>query len=149
LQKVICKMDKLIEYSAKISREVSLNFKRYLWSQVDWKSRLIGITGARGVGKTTLLLQYIKEKLGVSSDVLYVSLDDLYFMNNTLTDLADRFVKRGGKYLILDEVHKYKGWSREIKNIYDYFKELQVVFTGSPALLRQNPANSQNLQKGQ
>ncbi len=114
---------------------VDTSFKRYLWSKINWNNRLIAITGARGVGKTTLILQYIKEKLNISPDeVIYVTMDDLYFSKNTLVDFTDEFVKKGGKYLFLDEVHKYKNWSQELKNIYDYFSDLKIVITGSSAL---------------
>lgn len=128
-------MEKLYQYSNKRIDSVGLDFKRYLWSKIDWRNRLIAITGARGVGKTTLILQYIKETFSLNrNEVLYVSLDDLYFSRNTLIDFADEFVKRGGKYLFLDEVHKYKNWSQELKNIYDYFSDLKLVVTGSSAL---------------
>jgi len=102
--------------------------------KIDWNDRLIGIRGARGVGKTTLLLQRIKKNLGNTSEVLYVSLDNLWFAEHNLLELVDFFVKRGGKYLFLDEVHKYPQWSQAIKNIYDDFKNLKIVFTGSSLL---------------
>jgi predicted AAA+ superfamily ATPase len=103
--------------------------------KINWNNRLIGITGARGVGKTTLLLQYIRENLAEFPDeVIYVNMDDLYFSRNTIVDFAGEFVKRGGKYLFIDEVHKYRNWSQEIKNSYDYFPDLKIVFTGSSAL---------------
>jgi predicted AAA+ superfamily ATPase len=106
-----------------------------LWHEINWGNRLIAITGARGVGKTTLLLQYIKDIFKTDiENILYVSLDNLYFSKTTLSDFADEFVKRGGKYLFLDEVHKYPNWSLEIKNIYDNYPELFIVFTGSSAL---------------
>ncbi|MFW5657201.1 MAG: ATP-binding protein [Bacteroidota bacterium] len=108
-------------------------FKRYLYSNVAWESRLIGIIGARGVGKTTMILQHIKENLG-SKKALYVSADDMYFGENSLFDLADDFYKNAGEYLFIDEIHKYIDWSREIKNIYDSFPTLKVVFTGSSVL---------------
>jgi len=128
-------MDKLFQYSKSRINSVNTGFKRYLWNKIDWNSRLIAITGARGVGKTTLLLQYIKENLAKNPDeVIYVSLDDLYFSKTTIVDFTDEFVKRGGKYLFLDEVHKYLNWSQEIKNIYDYFNQLKIVITGSSAL---------------
>jgi predicted AAA+ superfamily ATPase len=95
---------------------------------------LIGIIGARGVGKTTMILQYMKESHGLSKEALYVSADDVYFINHSIISLAEDFIKRGGKFLYLDEVHKYEGWAREIKNIYDYYAELTVVFTGSSAI---------------
>ncbi len=128
-------MDKLHQYSALRINGVSTKFKRYLWDRINWDNRLIVITGARGIGKTTLLLQYIKEKLSkLSDEVIYVSLDDLYFSKNTIVDFAEEFVKRGGKYLFLDEIHKYHNWSQEIKNIYDYFSSLRIIITGSSAL---------------
>jgi len=128
-------MEKLFQFSASRINLVDTSFKRYLWSKINWNNRLIAITGARGVGKTTLILQYIKEKLSESPDeVIYVTMDDLYFSKNTLVDFTDEFVKKGGKYLFLDEVHKYKNWSQELKNIYDYFSDLKIVITGSSAL---------------
>ena len=128
-------MEKLIQQFQSRLKSVDLTFKRYLWNEIDWENRLIAITGARGVGKTTLLLQYIKETFKTNiENTLYVSLDNLYFSKTTLSEFADEFVKRDGKYLFLDEVHKYPNWSVEIKNIYDTYPELSVVFTGSSAL---------------
>jgi uncharacterized protein len=128
-------MEKLYQFSASRINSVNTKFKRYLWNKINWKNRLIAITGARGAGKTTLLLQYIRENLMDKPDeILYVSLDDLHFSKNTLVDFTDEFVKRGGNYLFLDEVHKYRNWSQEIKTIYDYFPELKIVVTGSSAL---------------
>jgi len=110
-------------------------FVRYLYSKIRWKNRLIAITGARGTGKTTLLLQYIKKTFGNKpQEVLYVSLDNIWFTGNRLFDLATDFEKMGGKFLFIDEVHKYDNWSQEIKNIYDSCSGLQVVFTGSSML---------------
>jgi predicted AAA+ superfamily ATPase len=102
--------------------------------KIDWNDRLIGIRGARGVGKTTLLLQRIKKFLGNTNEILYVSLDNLWFAEHSLLSLVDFFVKRGGKFLFLDEVHKYSNWSQVIKNIYDDFPTLNIVFTGSSLL---------------
>lgn len=114
---------------------VSTDFKRYLYHEIRWQNRLIAIVGSRGVGKTTLLLQYIKENYEVMKDkVLYASLDNLWFSLHSLNELADEFVKQGGKYLFLDEVHNYPGWSREIKNVYDSYPDLHIVFTGSSLL---------------
>ncbi len=128
-------MDKLFQYSASRVNAVNLDFKRYLWGKVNWNNRLIAITGARGVGKTTMLLQYIRENLMEEPDaVMFASLDDLYFSKTSIVEFADEFVKRGGKYLFLDEIHKYRNWSREVKNIYDYFGDLKMVITGSSAL---------------
>jgi predicted AAA+ superfamily ATPase len=128
-------MEKLFQYSISRINRVNLDFKRYLWREIDWNNRLISITGARGVGKTTLLLQHIKESFtDLDTEIIYVNLDDLYFSRNTLIEFADEFVKRGGKYLFLDEVHKYPNWSQEVKNAYDYFPELNIVITASSAL---------------
>ena len=109
------------------------DFKRYLYKDVSWDSRMVGIIGARGVGKTTMILQHIKEKLD-SKRALYVSADDMYFSENNLLDLAGEFYKNAGEYLFIDEIHKYPNWSRELKNIYDSFPTLKVVFTGSSVL---------------
>lgn len=94
---------------------------------------MIGLLGPRGVGKTTLVLQYIKENLDRNAS-LYVTAEDFYFATHRLLDLADAFSKAGGKYLFIDEIHKYKDWSRELKLMYDYHSELKVVFTGSSVL---------------
>lgn len=111
----------------------STAFVRYLHDHIAWESRLIAILGARGVGKTTLLLQHIKlyEKL---EEVLFVTADDFYFTKHRLFDLAYRFYVNGGKRLYIDEIHKYQGWSREVKNIYDQIPDLKVVYTGSSVL---------------
>ena len=127
-------MDTLIEKSFQKVRDVDTRFVRNMMNEVDWNDRLIGIRGARGVGKTTLLLQRIKKILGNTSESLYVSLDNLWFAEHSLLDMVDYFVKRGGKFLFLDEVHKYPIWSQAIKNIYDDFPDLKVVFTGSSLL---------------
>ncbi len=108
---------------------------------IDWSNRFIGIKGSRGVGKTTLLLQYIRLNFKPNSTVLYVSLDSLYFLENKLYDLAYNFYKRGGEFLAIDEVHKYPNWAIELKNIYDNMPDLRVVFTGS-SLLQLNKANA-------
>lgn len=114
-------------------QNTTTDFKRYLYENISWDSRMVGIIGARGVGKTTMILQHIKEKLD-SKRALYVSADDMYFGENRLLDLADNFYKNAGEYLFIDEIHKYTDWSRELKNIYDSFPTLKVVFTGSSVL---------------
>jgi predicted AAA+ superfamily ATPase len=115
--------------------QTNIDFERYLANDIQWANRLIAIVGARGSGKTTLLLQHIKKEYGTQpEDVLYVSLDNIWFSDNRLYDLANDFMLMGGKILFLDEVHKYPDWSREIKNIYDDFSELKIVFTGSSML---------------
>jgi len=126
-------MDKLFEQFYKLLKETDTGFFRYIYAEVNWKSRMIGLTGPRGVGKTTLVLQHIKRNLN-PAETLYVTAEDFYFADNKLIDLADAFVKRGGKYLFVDEIHKYKEWAKELKLIYDYHPELNVVFTGSSVL---------------
>jgi predicted AAA+ superfamily ATPase len=114
---------------------VETGFKRYLYDEIRWQNRLIAIVGSRGTGKTTLLLQHIKlNYTNPGQEVLYASLDNLWFSTHTLTYMAEEFTKQGGKVLYLDEVHNYTGWSREIKNIYDSYPELKIVFTGSSLL---------------
>jgi predicted AAA+ superfamily ATPase len=127
-------MEILIEKFRRKLNYTSLGFTRSLINKVSWNARMIGIRGAGGVGKTTMMLQYIKLHYEHDNSVLYASLDDIWFSGNKLVDLADRFVKQGGKMLFLDEVHKYPEWSRELKNIYDDFPELKIVFTGSSLL---------------
>ena len=122
----------LLEFQSKIAR-TPLNIQRYLLYQIDLNNRLIAIKGARGAGKTTLLLQLAKSHLPLES-TLYVSLDHIYFFDNKLYDLAKQFAQFGGTHLLLDEVHKYINWSREIKLIYDNFPELNIIFTSSSML---------------
>jgi len=126
-------MKTLYQKFERLLQNTTTGFKRYLYKEVSWDSRMIGIIGARGVGKTTMILQYIKENLD-SQKALYVSADDIFFANNKLLDLADDFYKNAGEYLFIDEIHKYADWSRELKNIYDSFPDLKVVFTGSSIL---------------
>ena len=123
----------LIDSYKDLLHRVDTSFVRYLHDQINWQSRLIAILGARGVGKTTLLLQHIKIHDDQDKS-LYVLADDFYFSENRLFDLARRFYQQGGKKLYIDEIHKYKNWSTEIKNIYDKIPDLQVVYTGSSIL---------------
>lgn len=126
-------MDTLLEYSSQLIAEANTDFTRYLYEQINWQNRLVGLIGPRGVGKTTLVLQHIKNNLNIHQ-TLYVTTEDFYFAKNRLTDLAANFVKLGGKNLFIDEIHKYPDWSKELKLIYDYHKDLKVVFTGSSVL---------------
>lgn len=122
----------LFEYQQKIAT-ISTYFQRYLIKEIGLNNRLIAIKGARGSGKTTLLLQIAKLKLPVNKS-LYVSLDHIYFFEFKLYNLAKEFSNNGGAHLLLDEVHKYPNWSREIKLIYDNFPTLQIIFTSSSIL---------------
>lgn len=126
-------MDNLIRIYKRLIQSTDTSFFRYLYHEIDWSNRIVGIRGPRGVGKTTMMLQRIKHDLPVD-DVLYVNADDIYFSNHKLIDLADRLVQHGCHYLFIDDIHKYDGWSKELKLIYDYYSELKVVFSGSSVL---------------
>lgn len=115
-----------------------LRFKRYLHGQIDWGVRLLGIKGARGVGKTTLLLQHIKETFENIDDAFYVSLDNLWFQNHRAEDLVEFLYTHGVMHIFFDEVHKYGNWSTFIKNIYDNYPGLSIVYTGSAMLAIDN-----------
>ena len=128
-------MENIYSTYYQLLKGTNTRFTRSLLDTIDWNNRLIAITGARGSGKTTLIFQYIRLKWGTApKHVLYASLDNLWFTSNSLYDFADSFVKQGGQYLFLDEVHKYQNWSQEIKNIYDSFPDLHIVITGSSML---------------
>lgn len=124
----------LIEKYHNRIRHTDLTFERSLLGTIHKEARLVGIRGARGVGKTTLMLQYIKQHLYREQTALYVSLDHIGFTGQTLVALADTFVKSGGTHLFLDEVHKYPNWSQELKNCYDDHPGLKIWFTGSSML---------------
>ncbi|MGM9698040.1 MAG: ATP-binding protein [Prevotella sp.] len=126
-------METLIRRYLNCLGNVSLEYVRDLESKIDWSDRLISVRGQRGVGKTTMLLQHILKTFGDSdtTSVIYASLDNIYFATHGLLDFIETFHQRGGKYLFLDEVHKYQGWSIEVKNAYDEFSDLHIVFTGS------------------
>ena len=117
-------------YHRKIAR-IDLRFKRYLYDQINWSARIISIKGARGVGKTTMLLQHILENYEDIDKTLYASLDDLWFATHSLIDLVDWADQHGMQRLYLDEVHKYKGWSETLKNIYDSYPDMSIVYTSS------------------
>jgi predicted AAA+ superfamily ATPase len=133
-------MEQLLEISNRLISSCNLNIKRKPYYTINWLHKLIEIKGARGVGKTTLMLQKANELKTNGENVLYVSLDHFYFYRNELLQLADKFYKYGGKYLFIDEVHKYPkkekrlDWSVEIKNMYDSYPELQLVYSGSSIL---------------
>lgn len=126
-------MERLYENFHRKLKEISTDFIRYKYSEIKWEGHALGLVGPRGVGKSYMLLQHIKRTLN-TADTLYVSADHIYFSENKLVDLADEFVKMGGKHLFIDEIHKYDGWSRELKQIIDSYSELQVVISGSSVL---------------
>lgn len=121
------------QYNA-LMKSVSTKHVRRIYDEISWQSRLVGIKGARGVGKTTLMLQRIKLSFPDLSKALYVSFDDLWFSSHTLLDLAARAEEEGITHLFIDEVHRMPGWERQIKNLYDFYPMLNVVFTGSSLL---------------
>lgn len=128
-------MEKLIELFRKKMTGPLPTFERELERKINWNARLISVRGSRGTGKTTLFLQHIKKTFSNNlNKVLYVNLDNIYFSNNTLVELAEKFASRGGTHLFIDEVYKYENWSKEIKNLYDDFPELHIAFTGSSLL---------------
>jgi uncharacterized protein len=124
-------MERLREKFYQKINETDLRIVRNFCDEIHWENRLIGIIGGRGCGKTTLLLQYIKEHFSLDNSVLYISLDDIYFANHNLVDMVASFIHNGGSQLFLDEVHRYKNWAVEIKNLYDDYSKLKIVFTGS------------------
>ena len=126
-------MEQLFEYFNRKLKETTTDLIRYKYSEINWSGHALGLVGPRGVGKSTMLLQHIKMHLDVK-DTLYVSADQLYFASHTLVDLADRFYKMGGKHLFIDEIHKYAGWSVEVKQIFDSYSDLQLVISGSSIL---------------
>ncbi len=126
-------MEALLEQHDRYMRNLKTQFERPMIEEIDWDEQLICIKGARGVGKTTLIQQHIK-KIQSKHNTLYVCLDDVALPFNRIIEGADWFVKRGGYALFLDEIHKYPNWSSELKNIYDRYPELKVVFTGSSTL---------------
>lgn len=123
----------LVNYMQNQLASTPVNFKRYMFENIDWESRMFGLVGPRGVGKTVLFLQYIKENWS-KKKMFYVSADNSYFSNHTLVDLADEFSKEAGEHLFIDEVHKYENWSRELKQIYDTHPDMKISFTGSSVL---------------
>ncbi len=127
-------MDLLIKRYLHLLKHTKTDYVRNLYYDISWDSRLIGIKGARGVGKTTMLLQRILLEFPNKEKALYVSLDDIWFASHTLLDLADNAVERGITHLFIDEVHRLRGWERQIKNMYDFYPDLNIVFTGSSLL---------------
>ena len=129
-------MESLIMKFRGLLESVDSSFNRNLYSTINWRARGIKIEGARGVGKSTLMLQHIKNNLPIQK-TLYITLDDLYFRSHNLTEVAEEFYQHGGRHLFLDEVHKYANWQTEVKNLLDFKKQLQIVMSGSSILALQ------------
>ncbi len=123
----------LIEFMESQLKQTTSTFHRYMYDKISWESRMFGLVGPRGVGKSTMVLQYIKEHVD-SQHLFYVSADHLYFSSHTLVETVDEFAKEGGEQIFIDEIHKYENWSRELKQIYDTHPDVKVGFTGSSVL---------------
>jgi len=127
-------MEGLVKIYLRLLQETDAQQFRNLYRNIDWNERCIAIIGAKGVGKTTMLLQHIKTTFANKDEALFASLDNTWFANHTIFDVADEFYMNGGTHLFLDEIHHYPNWALEIKNIYDSFPKLHIVFTGSSLL---------------
>lgn len=128
-------IDGLYRASGRLMQRTETSFHRYLYDKINWDNRLTAIKGARGVGKTTMLLQYMKERFSNHPErALYISLDNMWFANHSLSDVVEYHYTHGGTHLFIDEVHKYPSWPVLMKNIYDEYPDLHVVFTGSSML---------------
>lgn len=128
-------METLFNKQNRLLSNTSTDIVRQAMTGINWGARLIAIRGARGIGKTTVMLQHIKLHYpAYTNEALYCSLDSMYFTTHTILDLAESFYKGGGKHLFLDEIHKYPSWSREVKEVYDLYPDLRVVISGSSLL---------------
>ena len=127
-------MQRLNQRYKQLLDETRLDFTRYIYQEINWDNRLILLKGPKGVGKTTMLLQHIKRTFDDPSQAFYASVDTSWFTTHTIVDLAEFLVSHGVTHLFLDEVHKYIGWDRQIKEIYDAFPKLHIVITGSSML---------------
>jgi len=131
-------LDRLFTFQAALLKPITNEFTRSLSHSINWKQRMLGIKGLRGIGKTTLLLQHLKYEL--AGNGLYVTADHPWFYDHSLLDLAEEFEQNDGRVLLIDEIHKYPQWSTQLKNVYDGYPGLQIIFTASSAL---------EIQKGQ
>ena len=127
-------MESFYRTHAYLVEHTNSTVRRDLMDEIDWSHRLIGIKGTRGVGKTTFLLQYAKEKFGTDRSCLFINMNNFYFANHTILELAGEFVKQGGKVLLIDQVFKKPDWSEELRNCYDKYPSLKIVFTGSSVM---------------
>ena len=127
-------MESFYRTHAYLVEHINAPVRRDLMDEIDWNDRLIGIKGSRGVGKTTFLLQYAKEKFGSDRSCLYINMNNFFFAGHTLVDFAYEFQKQGGKVLLIDQVFKYDDWSKELRTCYERFPNLKIVFTGSSVM---------------
>src|SRR5690554_5487787 len=127
-------MERLYLFQEQLIRATTFLFRRDLIDKIDWTERLIGLIGARGVGKTTLMLQHLTENTELKEETLYITIDNLAKPIESLFTLAESFYKSGGKRLYIDEIHKFPNWALELKNIYDLIPVLKIVFSGSSIL---------------
>jgi len=125
---------KLLESSARRVRAVSMDFVRPIARTIDWNDRLIAVKGARGTGKTTMILQHIRQAFGTDEKALYISLDNLWFETHPIQELVEMHVINGGTHLFIDEVHYYRNWQTLLKNLYDEYPKLNIVYSGSSIL---------------
>lgn len=127
-------LEELFEIQLRLAAHIPRKFKRFLFHEINWEARCIGIVGARGVGKTTLVLQYYAENFSSPEECLYLSADHVLVVGYGLYRIAREFFSLGGQVVIFDEIHKYPSWSQELKNIYDSFPDKRIIFTGSSSL---------------
>ncbi len=128
-------MENLIQDYRRLLGELGPVYQRSIYKKLQSDHRIVGIVGSRGIGKTTYILHYLKENYANSHEALYVSADDLYFADNTLVGLAEKFINLyDGRLLCIDEIHKYPNWSQELKNIYDKYRNLKIIFSGSSSI---------------
>lgn len=128
-------MDNLLEIYYRLLAEMVPSYHRKFYDDFTMEGRMAGIIGGRGVGKTTFLINYLRKNYQNSSQALYVSADNLYFVEHTLVDVVDQFIKEyDGKIICIDEIHRYKNWNQELKNIYDSYPNLKVLFSGSSSI---------------
>lgn len=127
-------LSKFFSLQAGLLKKTPKKYHRFLFERINWDNRLIGITGGRGTGKTTLLLQHLAKRGKTNQDYLYISADHILVEATGLYEIATTFFQTGGKIIAVDEIHKYKNWAQEIKNLYDFFPDAQIIFSGSSTL---------------
>ena len=127
-------MDAFYRTHAYLIEHTNAPVHRALMDEINWDDRLIGIKGSRGVGKTTFLLQYAKEKFGNDPSCLYINTNNFYFQGRGIADFAGDFVRKGGKVLLIDQVFKQPEWSKELRKCYDLYPQLKIIFSGSSVM---------------